>query len=376
MHVGIFVPALRGGGAEFVVRRWVGELDALDHEVTVYIYNREQLPATIPARVVVRRFHPRWRGARHLTLPLWLHRHLRVDKPDVVLSLMTYGNVVALLLWSIFRYENMPLSISERNMPSLKYGDARGLDRVTLWLARHLYARADRVIAISHPVGGDLVSAFGVSPERLHVVANPVIANVHADHSASARPQTTSSLNIGFVGRLVEQKRPTLFLAVLHTLGERGVKVHGTIIGDGPLRDVVEREAHEQKLDVTFAGWQEPWWEAVSDLDCVAVTASYEGLANVLIEAAAAEIPSVASSRALGVADAIVPGITGELAVTDEPSAYADAIVRACSNARPSSDRIQGWLNHFSTKRSTETLMSALACAREHASADMPPRRR
>lgn len=92
------------------------------------------------------------------------------------------------------------------------------------------------------------------------------------------------------------------------------------------------------------------------------MTASFEGLGNVLIEAAAVQIPCVACSRALGVADAILPGVTGELTMTDHPDDYADAVLRAWSR-RTSNDRLDGWLDHFSSERSTIRLLTALRIA-------------
>lgn len=141
--------------------------------------------------------------------------------------------------------------------------------------------------------------------------------------------------------------------------------MRGTVIGDGPLRESTELESSQLGLNVSFLGWKEPWWEAVSDVDCLVLTANDEGLANVLVEAAAAGIPSVASSRALGVADAIVPGITGELAMGDSPHAYADAVLSAAPLVLTSTIHIGAWLNRFSTTGSTATLLAALRAVTE-----------
>ena len=43
---------------------------------------------------------------------------------------------------------------------------------------QRIYPRADHVIAISHPVGGELVAGFGVRGERMTVVPNPATAKV------------------------------------------------------------------------------------------------------------------------------------------------------------------------------------------------------
>ncbi len=368
MHVGIFIPNLHGGGAEFVTRRWVVELHELGHKVSIYVYDRAQPPVDLPTTVTLYRFDPAWRGARHLMLPIWLHRRVTTSQPDVLLSMLTYSNVVALLMSRIFRHSDLPLVVSERNMPSLEYARGRKRDRVTSWIARRLYRNAEGVLAISHPVAGDLVSAYKVPPERLYVVPNPVIADTGTRHRQP--PEVSPDrLHIAFVGRLVDQKRPSLFLSVLDTLAHRDIEVRGTVIGDGPLRQQTEDEALKFGLDVTFAGWHEPWWEnAAAEIDCILLTARFEGLANVLVEAAAAGIPSVACSRALGVADAILPGLTGELTVTDHPTDYANAVVRACSRVH-STNELQDWLAHFSTAHSTATLLVALQAACEQSRA-------
>jgi glycosyltransferase involved in cell wall biosynthesis len=364
LHVGILIPGLHAGGAEFVARQWITEMAALGHRVTVYVYDVNQPRVELPADVVVHRFTTRLRAARYGLLPMWLHRRVTEDSPDVLVSLLVYSNVVALLTWALYDHDDIPLLVSERNMPSLQGLTARGRSRLTFWLARRLYRRAAGVLAISHPVGGDLVSAFNVAADRLYVVPNPVIS--HGPRTTEAYDAPTN-LHICFVGRLVNQKRPSLFLEVLEALAQRGISVRGTVVGGGVLRDRTERESLRLGLDVAFLGWQEPWWEAVGEVHCLVLTASFEGLANVLVEAAAAGIPSVACSRALGVADALLPGITGELAMTDDPDSFADAVLRACARPPAGQLDLQGWLDHFSSSRSTASLLTAIRAASDRA---------
>lgn len=362
LHVALFLPYLHGGGAEFVARQWIGELDRLGHRVTAYLYHPEQPDVALPKSVAVHRLPKPASQLRHLLLPMWLHHGIDRDKPDVVLSMLTYSNVVALLVRLASRRVRTPLVISERNMPSLENADVGVRDRVTCWLARRLYRHADGVVAISHPVGGDLVSGFRVPAERLYVVPNPV----HSGEKpiSRARRGERSGLHLVFVGRFVPQKRPHLFLDVLEAAAASKQNVRGTMIGDGPLREEVEHRAIDTGLNVSFPGWCEPWWEAVPDADCLVLTARFEGLANVLVEAAEADIPAVASSRALGVADALVPGITGELAMTDAAADYASAALRAAGMNRDVDTHVlTRWLDHFSVGRSTANLLLALTGA-------------
>jgi glycosyltransferase involved in cell wall biosynthesis len=192
------------------------------------------------------------------------------------------------------------------------------------------------------------------------VVQNPIFDS-SPESKNRACPAIPERLHVAIVGRLVEQKRPHLFLAVLSELAQHGISVRGTVIGDGPLRVATEHQASQLGLDVSFVGWQEPWWEAASDIDCVVATARVEGLNLVLVEAAARGIASVASSRALGVADALIPGVTGELAMTDRPADYAASVIRATSRPMPSDHTLSAWLEHFSTRRSTSALLAAVS---------------
>jgi glycosyltransferase involved in cell wall biosynthesis len=355
MHIGIVIPSLHGGGAESIARKWIAELRSREHTVTVYVYDRVQPAADLPSGVNVRRFSQRFL-MRNALLPIWLRRSVINDRPDVMVSFLTYGNVIALLALTFFSRKPVRLLISEHGIQSVLLAvTGRHRDRVILWLARCLYRRADAVLAVSHPVAGDLVSAFRIAPGRIFVIPSPAVSSGVCDLV------TPDRLHVALVGRLVEQKRPNLFVPVLLELVRRGINVCATVIGDGPLRDQTEEESLQSGLDISFVGWHEPWWDATSNIDCVLVTARVEGLNLVLVEAAAAGIPSVASSRALGVADAIVPGITGELALTDDPMDYADAVIRAASRVLTAEGLLDGWLEHFSTAHSTAALLAAIS---------------
>jgi glycosyltransferase involved in cell wall biosynthesis len=347
-----------GGGAEAIARQWITELRSQGHAVTIYAYGREQPRVALPIGTASHTLTSRGGLIRPALMPIWLRARVRRDHPDVVLSLMTFSNVVALLALKFASHTTTPVLVSEHNVPTAQAVNIRRRDRVTDWLARRLYRRATGALAVSHPVAAELVAGFGVPPGRIFVVPNPVVAQpAKAEEAAYDAP---ADLHLLLVGRLVAQKRPHLFLDVIHELAERGVRVRATVIGEGPLRSSTELQSHQRGLDVSFLGWREPWWTSVSEVDCLVLTANAEGLANVLIEAAAAGIPSVASSRALGVADAIVPGITGELVLGDSPAAYSDAVLRAIRLTLTGQMDLSDWLDRFSSSRSTNILLEAL----------------
>jgi glycosyltransferase involved in cell wall biosynthesis len=352
MRIAIVTSDVHGGGAEFVLRRWTLELSRAGNQVVIYSYRPHVDQQPPDGALALRRFPYASRQARAMLLPFWLRRNAARDSVDVVLSMLTFSNLAASVAFGLSR-GGPKLVLSERSLLTMKLRLERH-SRLKRRLARLLYPRADSVVAISHPVAADLVGGYGVRPERVFVVPNPVVA---ATSTQSAAPVPPSELRVVYVGRLVMHKDPALYLQTLAELAARGISVSGLVIGDGPLRESLGQIARNLYVDVEFAGWQEPWWDAVPDVDCLLLPSRVEGFANVLVEAARAGIPAVAVSSALGVADAIVPGVTGALARGQAPGELADAVLEAVVDHGPG---IEGWLDRFSARTSAEILAAVL----------------
>jgi glycosyltransferase involved in cell wall biosynthesis len=154
-------------------------------------------------------------------------------------------------------------------------------------------------------------------------------------------------------GRLVPQKRPELAVDTAAELNRRGIPAVVSVFGDGPLLDAVTQRATTQHVELRRHGWVEDWFDHCGADAVLLLPSSREGFGNVLVEAAAVGIPSVAASAALGVADALVPGMTGELARSGTPTDLADAVERAKCLDLSGIDR---WLQRFSVEESGLTL--------------------
>ena len=106
-----------------------------------------------------------------------------------------------------------------------------------------------------------------------------------------------------FVGRLEDQKNPSLLLDAL--VGLDGVKL--TVVGDGPLRPSLEEQARRLKLCVEFRGTVDhvilP--ELLNRSEAFVLPSRYEGTPKALLEAMACGVPVIATRS---------PGITGVVA--------------------------------------------------------------
>lgn len=118
------------------------------------------------------------------------------------------------------------------------------------------------------------------------------------------------------VGRLVEKKGTSVLLDALARLGD----AHLVVVGDGPLRGGLERQAEALGLGgrVRFlgalppadvAGWMRRAWLLAAP-SLTARDGDAEGLPTVIKEAAAASLPAVGTGHA-GIPEAIVDGETG-----------------------------------------------------------------
>jgi glycosyltransferase involved in cell wall biosynthesis len=273
-------------------------------------------------------------------------------RPDVIVSLQAFPNLLCIALRLSMRRKTRPMVvISERNLVSLGVRGAPVKHRLKVWACRRLYRFSDAVVAISHPVAGELVSGFGVPPEKCAVVPNPATAKVRPRTSSLRRGE--GSVELVLAGRLVHQKRPLLVIDTAAELHSRGVPAVVSVFGDGPMLAAVTQRAEARGVELRHHGWVEDWFDYCGGNAVLLLTSSREGFGNVLVEAAAVGIPSVAASEALGVADALVPGITGELARSGAPADFADAVQRATFLDVSGIDR---WLQRFSMQESGLTL--------------------
>lgn len=132
---------------------------------------------------------------------------------------------------------------------------------------------------------------------------------------------------IGFVGHLVDQKRPHLALEVLRALLDDGRPVHLVLVGDGPLRESLERTARAMRLEtsVSFLGHRNDVERIFGAVELALITSAAEGIPGVAIEAQMAGCP-VVTFRIGAVAEVIEHGVTGVIVDPAEPLEMAEQV--------------------------------------------------
>lgn len=143
-------------------------------------------------------------------------------------------------------------------------------------------------------------TALGVTPDRIHLIPNGVDAvSIRSTAHAGRRERNAETQVLGFLGRLVQQKNPHLFLRVVWELVQRGHDVNAAVVGDGPLLPELKQLADHLQL-TSRVEWMGavPALNQLANMDVLVHTSAYESLPYALLEAIAADIPVVAVDNA------------------------------------------------------------------------------
>lgn len=176
-----------------------------------------------------------------------------------------------------------------------------------------------------------LAGTYGVPDAKLRVVHH----GVDAERFQPAERLERSEPMIISVGRLVEQKGFDRLLRAYGTLAGEGRPFQVEIVGDGPLRQDLERLARELGLEerVRFTGrlFHETLVRHYAAADAFALACAAasdndrDGIPNTMIEAMAMELPVVAT-RFSGIPELVLDGVTGILIDPEDEDALVDAL--------------------------------------------------
>src|SRR4051794_12202474 len=253
-----------------------------------------------------------------------LHAHLGEDLAVVPLALAATRRADIPLVLTVH------LSLA----PTLGGGGARAriLGATGGRLGRAGVRRADAVIALPRRLAGAL-EAHGTAAGRVHVIPSGVVpAEFSAPPAADPLPEQARPRAV-FVGRLAPQKGVDTLLEAAARLPH----VSAALVGDGPLRRGLERQAAALGLGarVAFTGFR-PHGDVPAVLagaDVLVVPPRAGELGTVLIGGLRAGVPFVASAVG-GIAGGLGPA--GLLVPRGDPDALAgaiDAVLRDASLA-------------------------------------------
>jgi glycosyltransferase involved in cell wall biosynthesis len=208
-----------------------------------------------------------------------------------------------------------------------------------LRLAEYVSCRAAHVVLLpSEGVRSRAISLGVVAPAKTRILGR---GSTNGVDLARFRPVTTElrraarlreslspdAVVFGFVGRIVLDKGVDTLVEAFEALRNR-VDARLLLVGDFedgyPLPDPVRASIHDNPRIHLTGGVDDasPWYEA---MDVLVLPSRREGLPNVMLEAAAAGLPSI-TTDATGCRDAMQDGVTGLVVPVGDPARLADAM--------------------------------------------------
>ncbi len=194
-----------------------------------------------------------------------------------------------------------------------------------------------RYVALSGHIEEYLAQAIGVPRDRISRICNGVDTDRFHPTPGGRELLSGSPLNesryrvIGTVGRLQAIKDQALIVRAFALLRERlpehAERLRLMIVGDGPLRALLEAEVERLGIadSVWLTGERSDVPETLRAMDVFVLPSLAEGISNTILEAMASGLPVIATDVG-GNGELVVPGHTGQLVPARDAEAMAEAL--------------------------------------------------
>lgn len=355
-RLAIFVPDMRGGGAERVALTLAEGFIDRGHDVDLILLQATgELLELVPvqARVIDLQVSRMRRSIRPLA------DYLRQHRPEALLAVMWPLTVVAALSRKLAGTATS-VAVSDHCILSRHYAD-RPLTMSAVRLStRLLYPRADVRIAPSEGIAADLSHLSGLRRESFSIIHNPIAIST----GSIASNQETDALwgdakaRILAVGSLKPEKDFKLLIEAFATL-RRDRHARLIIVGEGQLRHELEALANRLGVQdsVSLPGFRDPW-PFYASADLVVLSSRSEGFGNVLVEAMSAGLP-VVSTNCDGPREILADGKWGTLVPVGDRDSLALAMERELDES-VDRERLKSRAREFDADVAIDAYLAAL----------------
>lgn len=324
-----------GGGAERVVLNLVNELsDKYNFQVDLVLSEAKgQYLEDVSEKVKIVNLD----NKRTLFSFFGLKKYLKDESPEILISSITHANIVAILSNALLKNKTKVV-ISQHNMLSNSLKQSNKMFSYIIYiLAKFLYPKADRIIAVSKNIKEDLISSFKINSDNIHIIHNPIMHEAITKQALEPinhewYKKRSSSIVLA-VGRLeVVKDYPTLINS-FKLLREK-LEVKLLILGEGIVKDELQTLIYDLGLekDVQLIGFVNNPYKYMRNSDLVVLSSIYEGFGNVLVEALGCGTSVISTNCPGGVSEILDNGKYGTLVPVGDAKSLSEAMYEVLSN--------------------------------------------
>jgi len=282
----ILINSLDGGGAERVVSTLLNNLVEKHECHLILMENKISYELDKRINVICLDENSNQNGiVKLLRLPIISYKLTRVIKKhnfSQITSFLYRANYVNVLAKYLSKHKCI---ISERIAPSSMYEDNLLSSKISKFLVRNLYNKADKIIPVSKAIKNDLIENFGLNIKQ-KVIYNPYdIEKIEQSSKEDISYKIDKKKSIITVGSLGQRKNHSLLITAFSKLHDKEYKLY--ILGKGEeeenLKNLVTKFDLEER--VVFLGFDNNPYKYLSKCEIFILASNSEGFPNVLAEA-------------------------------------------------------------------------------------------
>lgn len=268
----IVTNSLSGGGAERSMNLLSNELTKRGWPVSLVPINSGTPDQVVPACEVFP-LDRKWNGSLANTIvALWkFNKIVSSWEPDVIVLNCDLPELFGAML---FGRHNL-VALEHASQP---WGQRKSLGKI---VRRILKSRKTTWAAVSTHL-----TIWPLKDKPNVVLQNSVLL----PKENTTRAIESEIKRLVFIGRLSHEKRPDLALEIA-----KPTNLELIIIGDGLMKEELEKKALHESINISFLGWVKDPWSEIQPGDLLVVTSSFEGDGLIVIEGLAHGIPMLLS---------------------------------------------------------------------------------
>lgn len=356
------MPDLRPGGAERVVVNLANGLVARGHQVDMVLLR--------PGGELLDELSPRVRVVslgveriRHGFVPLV--RYLRKVQPDALLANMWPLTVQATLARMVARTRTRVVVAEHTTWSQSELLGRRTVGWQVRTSMRHVFPRADGVVAVSQGAADDLARFAELPRQSIQVIYNPVVGSPQVAPCTDTPPGPSdwwhgTHRRVLAVGTLKPIKAFNTLIDAFAQLRAR-VDARLLILGEGGEREALDMQIRRLNLQghVFLQGFVKQTAPYYQHAELHVLSSIGEGLPTVIIEALAAGTPVVSTDCPSGPREILMGGQHGLLVPVGDAMALATAMARSLGTTHDR-EALKARAQHFSIERAVARYESLL----------------
>lgn len=321
--------SLGSGGAEKILIYLINNLDPGKYDMRLVLLQRTMDYVKELEHPIRIDYFDKTSRLSFIKIILQLRRLLREYRPDAVISLLNFINIVAVLSKLLSGIKTRTIICEHLHLLNY-YRSFWG--RIKKVLAAFIFGKADDIVVVAADMKAHMEKEFGLPPAKVKVIYNPIPlekilekSREEVDHPFFRAKQLQVIIT---AGRLVRQKRYDRLIRAFAQAKAKEPNLRLLILGRGELEQELKSLAAELRVrdDIDFLGFKENPYAWIAKARAFALSSEREGFPNVLIEAMVCGVPVISTDCLSGPREIIETSHSGLLVPEEDLHQLAEAL--------------------------------------------------